>query len=156
MLRFRSLDDISELVGTPLPYGNWTRIDQDRVDRFAEVTEDHTWLHVDVERAALGPYAGTIAHGFLTLSLVPLLARQVYSLELPGQMVHYGLDKVRFPAPVPTGKRVRSKITPRAVKAHRRGHRILLHHEVEVEDQERPGCVADTIFFVLPPEEPTS
>lgn len=153
MLRFQSLDDIRNLVGTVLPYGGWIRIDQERVNRFADLTEDHTWLHVDVERAATGPYAGTIAHGFLTLSLIPLLARQVYALELPGQMVNYGVDGVRFPAAVPTGRRIRSRITPRAVEEHTRGHRILLHHEVEVEDQERPGCVADTIFFVLPAEE---
>jgi acyl dehydratase len=152
MLTFRSLDDIQALVGTPLPYGEWDRIDQDRVDRFAEVTEDHEWIHVDIERAKSGPYGGTIAHGFLTLSLVPMLAHRVYRLELPGQMVNYGLDTVRFPAAVPTGKRVRSRITPKAVEEHARGHRILLHHEIEVEGQERPGCIADTIFFLLLPE----
>ena len=152
MQRFRNLDDIHAVIGQQLPTGDWIRISQSRIQDFADATEDHEWLHVDPERAATGPYGGTIAHGLLTLSLLHLFGRKVYTLEMPGRLVYYGFDKVRFTDAVPSGARVRSRVTPLSVEPHLRGFRIVLHHEVEVEGHARPACIADSIFLLLPSE----
>ena len=95
-------------AGEELGTSDWLTIDQERVDRFAEATGDHQWIHVDVERAADGPFGGTIAHGYLTLSLVPLFGSQIFALETPGAKLNYGVNKVRFPSPVPVGSRIRA------------------------------------------------
>lgn len=150
VIRFRSLDDIRAAVGTPLPRGDWTPITQSRIDNFADVTEDHEWLHVDPERASAGPYGQTVAHGQLILSLLHVLGGNVYTLEMPGRLVYYGFDTVRFTDPVPSESRIRSRVTPKAVEPHSRGHRIMLHHEVEVDGRERPAAIVDSIFLLLP------
>lgn len=111
-VRFRSLDDIRSRVGTLLPCGDWIPITQSRIDGFADVTDDHEWLHVDRERAQAGPYGSTIAHGLLVLSLLHVLGDEVYTLELPGRLVYYGFDRVRFADAVPSESRVRSRVTP--------------------------------------------
>ena len=104
---FTTFDELAEAVGDDLGTSEWVEITQDRVDQFAEATGDHQWIHVDVERAAAGPFGGTIAHGYLTLSLIPWLGSQVFGLETPGAKLNYGVNKVRFPNPVRVGKRIR-------------------------------------------------
>ena len=110
MRTFTSLDELSDAAGEELGTSEWLTIEQERVDQFADATGDHQWIHVDVERAASGPFGGTIAHGYLTLSLIPLLGAQVFALDTPGAKLNYGVNKVRFPAPVPVGSRVRDTV----------------------------------------------
>src|SRR6188508_2996594 len=112
---FSTLDEVSAAIGEELGTSDWLEIDQDRVNRFADATGDHQWIHVDVERSKEGPFGGTIAHGYLTLSLVPWLGSQVFTLDTPGAKLNYGVNKVRFPSPVPVGSRVRATVSIGAV-----------------------------------------
>ncbi|MGN6129113.1 MAG: MaoC family dehydratase, partial [Nocardioidaceae bacterium] len=107
---FTSFDELTAAVGEELGTSDWLEVDQDRVNRFADATGDHQWIHVDVARAKAGPFGGTIAHGYRTLSRVPLRGSQVFSLETPGAKLNYGVNKVRFPHPVPVGSRIRDHV----------------------------------------------
>ena len=149
MRTFTSLDDVAAAAGTELGTSDWLEITQDRVDQFAEATGDHQWIHVDVERAKDGPFGGTIAHGYLTLSLVPFLGSQVFSLETPGAKLNYGVNKVRFPSPVPVGSRVRSHVAMGEVTDLPAGKQMLLRHTVEIEGGDKPACVAETVVLLL-------
>src|SRR5688572_6157270 len=111
MRTFTTFDELTAAVGEELGTSDWVEITQDRVDAFADATGDHQWIHVDVERAKAGPFGGTIAHGYLTLSLVPWLGSQVFALETPGAKLNYGVNKVRFPSPVRVGSRVRARVS---------------------------------------------
>lgn len=146
---FHTIAELEDAVGRSLGPGDWFTVDQSLVDGFADLTDDHEWLHVDIERARASEFGGTIAHGYLTLALIPLLGRSVYEVAAPGQLVNYGLQEVRFPAPLPVGSRARSHITPVAVTRVERGLRITLRHSIEVEGQDRPACVATTLFLLL-------
>jgi acyl dehydratase len=147
---FTSLDDVAAASGEELGTTEWVTIEQDRVDKFADATGDHQWIHVDVERAAEGPFGGTIAHGYLTLSLVPWLGSQVFSLETPGAKLNYGVNKVRFPNPVRVGSRVRSTVSVGDVTDLPSGKQLTLKHVVEIEGEEKPACVAETVVLLLP------
>jgi acyl dehydratase len=147
---FTSFDDLTAAVGEDLGASDWLTIEQDRVDAFAEATGDHQWIHVDVERAEQGPFGGTIAHGYLTLSLIPLLGSQVFSLDTPGAKLNYGVNKVRFPHPVRVGKRVRNTVSIAAVTDVPAGKQLTLGHTVEIEDEPKPACVAETVVLLLP------
>jgi acyl dehydratase len=139
------LNRLPELVGTALGTSDWRTIDQAAVDAFAEVTGDRQWIHVDPERAAAGPFGTTVAHGFLTLSLcAPILAE---ALEVAGasMQVNYGLERVRFPAPVPTGARVRGAVELVAADEIAGGVQSVLRVTVEVDGQQKPACVADVV-----------
>jgi acyl dehydratase len=144
-----SLDELAGLTGEPLGTSDWLEIDQDRVDRFADATGDHQWIHVDVERAANGPFGGTIAHGYLTLSLIPFLGAQVFSLETPGAKLNYGVNKVRFPSPVRVGSRIRSHVAMGEVTDLPAGKQLTVQHTVEIEGQDKPACVAETVVLLL-------
>jgi acyl dehydratase len=149
----RVLDDLAELAtltGAELGTSDWFEIDQDRVDGFAAATGDHQWIHVDVDRAASGPFGGTIAHGYLTLSLIPILGGQVFSLETPGAKLNYGVNKVRFPHPVRVGSRIRDRVTMGEVTDLPAGKQLTLHHVIEIEGQAKPACVAETVVLLLP------
>ena len=146
---FTTFDEVAAAAGEEIGTTDWVSIDQDRVDRFAEATGDHQWIHVDVERAADGPFGGTIAHGYLTLSLVPWLGSQVFSLETPGAKLNYGVNKVRFPSPVRVGSRVRAVVTMGDVTDVPAGKQLTLRYEVEVEGQSKPACVAETVVLLL-------
>jgi acyl dehydratase len=145
------LDELTALAGEELGTSEWLEIDQDRVNAFADATGDHQWIHVDVVRAAAGPFGGTIAHGYLTLSLIPLLGAQVFSLETPGAKLNYGVNKVRFPSPVPVGSRVRDHVTMGQVTDLPAGKQLTLRHTIEIEGQPKPGCVAETVVLLLAP-----
>jgi acyl dehydratase len=141
------LDELSGLAGEELGTSDWLEIDQDRVDGFADATGDHQWIHVDVERAKAGPFGGTIAHGYLTLSLVPYLGAQVFSLETPGAKLNYGVNKVRFPNPVRVGSRIRSRVVMGEVTDLPTGKQLTFKHTVEIEGQDKPACVAETVVL---------
>ena len=145
-----SLDELTGAAGEELGTSDWLEIDQERVNRFADATGDHQWIHVDVERAASGPFGGTIAHGYLTLSLIPLLGSQVFSLETPGAKLNYGVNKVRFPHPVRVGSRVRDTVTLGEVTDLPAGKQLTLRHVVEIEGQAKPACVAETVVLLIP------
>ncbi len=147
---FTSLDDVAAAKGEELGTTDWVTIEQDRVDKFADATGDHQWIHVDVERAADGPFGGTIAHGYLTLSLVPWLGSQVFSLETPGAKLNYGVNKVRFPNPVRVGSRVRNTVSVGDVTDLPSGKQLILKHVVEIEGEDKPACVAETVVLLLP------
>ena len=150
MRTFTTFDELSAATGEELGTSEWLTIDQERVDQFAEATGDHQWIHVDVERAKDGPFGGTIAHGYLTLSLVPYLGSTIFALETPGAKLNYGVNKVRFPHPVRVGSRIRSTITVGEVTDLPTGKQLTLRYVIEIEDQDKPACVAETVVLLLP------
>jgi acyl dehydratase len=150
MRTFTTLDEVAAASGSELGTSAWLTIDQDRVDRFAEATGDHQWIHVDTERAATGPFGATIAHGYLTLSLVPYLGSQVFTLDTPGAKLNYGVNKVRFPHPVLVGKRVRAHVALGEVTDLPAGKQMLLRYTIEIEGEAKPACVAETVVLLLP------
>ncbi|NJC63260.1 MaoC family dehydratase [Planosporangium flavigriseum] len=145
MREFPSLAALADAVGQHLGYSDWQEIDQKRVDLFADATGDRQWIHVDPERAAKGPFKSTIAHGFLTLSLVPMLNAQVYRVDGVRMAVNYGLNKVRFPAPLPVGSRVRGGVELVEVTPVEGGVQVVARVTVEVEGAPKPCCVAETV-----------
>jgi len=147
---FTSLDEVLAAVGQELGTSDWLTIDQDRVDQFAAATGDHQWIHVDVERAKEGSFGGTIAHGYLTLSLVPYLGSTVFSLDTPGAKLNYGVNKVRFPHPVRVGRRIRSTVSVADVADVPAGKQLTLRHVIEIEDEAKPACVAESVVLLLP------
>ncbi len=147
---FTTFEEIEAATGHELGTSDWLEITQERVDRFAETTGDHQWIHVDVERAKEGPFGGTIAHGYLTLSLLPWLGAQVYDLRTPGAKLNYGVNKVRFPHPVPVGSRIRCTISVAAVTGVPAGKQLILRHVIEIEDVDKPACIAETVVLLLP------
>jgi acyl dehydratase len=145
MREFPSLAALADAVGQHLGYSDWYQIDQKKVDLFADATGDHQWIHIDPERAAKGPFKGTIAHGFLTLSLVPMLNADVYRVDGVRMAVNYGLNKVRFPAPLPVGSRVRGGIELVEATPVEGGVQVVARVTVEVEGTAKPCCVAETV-----------
>jgi acyl dehydratase len=145
MTTFASLADLSAAVGTELGTSDWHLVDQHRVDLFAEATGDHQWIHIDPERAKSGPFGATIAHGYLTLSLIPVLAKECYSVEGVRMAVNYGSDKVRFPAPVPVGSSVRATAELVSTEEVPGGLQVKVRFTITGKDGGKPHCVADTI-----------
>src|SRR5579885_1651127 len=144
----RSVEELKALVGRETGLGQWVTITQEQVDRFADLTGDHQYIHVDPERAARTPFGGTIAHGYLTLSLQPLLGkdREGIKLELPTKMaVNMGTNRVRFPGPVHVGRRIRLHTTLLSVEEGENYIQVVNEQTVEVEGAERPGMVAETV-----------
>lgn len=142
-----SIDEAIEAVGEELGVSDWTGIDQQRIDAFADVTGDRQWIHVDPDRAsAESPYGATIAHGFLTLSLIPGLSKANYRVENAKMGINYGLNRVRFLAPVPTGSRirVRSKLVD-AAKVDDNTVDLIVGHTVELDGSQKPAAVAELI-----------
>lgn len=146
---FSSFEEIEAAAGEEIGATDWLEITQERVDQFADATGDHQWIHVDVEKAKDGPFGGTIAHGYLTLSLVPWLGSQVFTLDTPGAKLNYGVNKVRFPNPVRVGSRVRAKVAVGEVTDVSAGKQLTLKYVIEIEDQDKPACVAETVVLLL-------
>ena len=142
----RGPEDIHELVGDEIGTSGWFELTQDHIDGFADLTGDHQWIHTDPERAASGAFGTTIAHGYLTLSLLVPLLDEVLVIENRTSSINYGLDKVRFPAPVPSGSRVR--LSAKLVEATdiESGVQVKVDCVFEVEGQERPACVARAVL----------
>jgi acyl dehydratase len=140
------IDGLSKQVGNHLGYSEWHEITQDQVQLFAEATGDYQWIHLDVERAKAGPFGSTIAHGYLTLALAPVLLSEVYSVSGISMGVNYGLNKVRFPAPVTIGSKVRMGVVIDVVDEIAGGAQVTLTGTWEVEGATKPVCVAEIIF----------
>ena len=149
MRTFTDLDQLADAVGEDLGTSDWIDIDQARVDRFADATDDHQWIHVDPEQAAAGPFGATIAHGYLTASLIPALSASIFSVETDGPRLNYGLNKVRFPNPVLVGKRVRAQATLAELVDVPAGKQLVVRYTVEIEGETKPACVAETVVLLL-------
>jgi acyl dehydratase len=146
---FTKIDELTDAVGQELGTSDWLEITQDRVDEFADATGDHQWIHVDVERAKDGPFGGTIAHGYLTLSLIPQFGAQIFGLETPGAKLNYGVNKVRFPSPVRVGSRIRATASIADVSDVPAGKQMVTKFVVEIEGEAKPACVAETVVLLL-------
>lgn len=147
---FNGIEELKAAVGEHLGYSEWHEVTQDAVNQFAEATGDHQWIHVDVEKAKQGPFGGTIAHGYLTLSLIPMLSWEVYKVEGVTMGVNYGSNKVRFPTPVPVGSKVRGGFVITSVEPSSMGYTVSATATVEIEGQDKPACVAETLSVIVP------
>ena len=146
---FSTFDEIEAASGEEIGTSEWVEITQERVDTFAEATDDFQWIHVDQERAQAGPFGGTIAHGYLTLSLIPWLGSKVFRVETEGAKLNYGLNKVRFPNPVRVGARVRITVTVGEVAEIPAGRQLTMKFVIEIENEAKPACVAETVVLLL-------
>ncbi|RZF04833.1 MaoC family dehydratase [Streptomyces albidoflavus] len=142
---FASVDELRAAVGEQLGHTDWLEIEQKRIDQFAEATGDHQWIHVDPEQAKEGPFGTTIAHGYLTLSLLPVFGPQLISVEGVRMGVNYGVNKVRFPAPVPVGSRLRATAQVTEVSEVTGGIQVTTVFTVEREGGDKPVCVAEAV-----------
>jgi acyl dehydratase len=142
---FADLDELRAAVGVVLGPSDWITVDQAQIDAFADATGDHQWIHVDPQRAATGPFQTTIAHGFLTLSLMPVVLASLYKVQGVRMGVNYGLNRVRFPAPVPAGSRLRASAEIAEVSDIEGGAQLVLRATIERESAEKPVCVAEFV-----------
>lgn len=147
---FDTPDALLGSEGAELGFTDWMVIDQQRIDLFADATGDHQWIHVDPERAKDGPFGKTIAHGYLTLSLANLFLPQLLQVDNVSMGVNYGCDKVRFPAPVPVDSQVRGRGEIISAEEMKGGVQVVVRITIEVEGNERPACVVDTISRFFP------
>lgn len=150
---FATIDELAEAVGESLGPGRWYPVDQARIAQFADATDDHQWIHVDPRRAADGPYGATIAHGFLTLSLIPVLLRRLYRVDGAGMVINYGLNRVRFPAPVRTGSAIRAGARIASVEPVTGGAQLTMDVTVTADTSDKPVCVAETVSRLLVPPQ---
>jgi acyl dehydratase len=141
--------EIAEAAGQELGVSEWVAITQDRIDMFADATGDRQWIHVDPERAAGGPFGVTVAHGYLTLSMLPFLGAQVFAFAGDVARVNYGLNKVRFVSPVRVGAKVRSRVEMLDVADIEKGQQVTLQHTIEIKGDEKPACVAETVTLLM-------
>jgi acyl dehydratase len=149
MRTFTTFEELSAAVGEDLGTTDWLEITQERVDAFADATGDHQWIHVDVERSRSGPFGGTIAHGYLTLSLIPQFTPQLFSLETPGARLNYGVNKVRFPNPVKVGAKIRATAQVAEVTDVPAGKQMVTRFTIEIDGEAKPACVAETVVLLL-------
>ncbi|GGT41502.1 MaoC family dehydratase [Streptomyces purpureus] len=142
---FTSAEELRAAVGEQLGHSDWLEVDQKRIDLFADATGDHQWIHVDPQRAAAGPFGRTIAHGYLTLSLLPTFVPQIMRVEGMKMGINYGTEKVRFPAPVPVGSRLRATALLTGVEEAGGGVQVTAKVTVEREGGDKPVCVAESV-----------
>jgi acyl dehydratase len=142
---FDTLEELQPLVGQEVATSDWITVTQERIDRFAEATGDHQWIHIDPVRAAAGPFGTTIAHGFLTLSLLPEMAASALEIRATRMGVNYGLNKVRFPAPVPSGSRLRGHFRLIGYEPIDGGAQLTMEVTMEREGSAKPVCVAESL-----------
>ena len=150
---FADVEELRGAVGEVLGESDWVTVSQEMIDRFAEATGDFQWIHVDRERAKNSPFGATIAHGFLTLSLIPRLMDRVYSVGRVAARLNYGCNKVRFTEPVPSGSRIRASVRLAQVEPTPKGIRITSEATVLLEGSKRPACIAELVAVVLPEPE---
>jgi len=142
-------EEIAAAAGEELGVSEWLAITQERIDLFADATGDRQWIHVDPERAADGPFGATVAHGYLTLSMLPFLGAQVYAFAGNVARVNYGLNKVRFVTPVRVGSKIRNRVELLTVEEIDKGQRATLQHTVEIKGSDKPACVAETVVLLM-------
>jgi acyl dehydratase len=145
MIHIATLSSLKERVGQELAVGDWLLVDQATIDKFADATGDHQWIHVDRERAAKGPFGTTVAHGYLTLSLLPKLAESALQVDDVRMGVNYGLNRVRFPAPVPAGSHIRARLKLLSYEPIDGGAQLVMQVTMERQGSDKPVCVAETV-----------
>lgn len=145
MKHFAHLSELQPLVGQELGHSDWITIDQQRIDQFADATGDHQWIHVDPVRAAQGPFGATVAHGYLTLSLLPALVAGAFAVDDVRMGINYGLNRVRFAAPVRVGSRLRGHCLLLAYEPLEGGAQLTVQVTVELEGSAKPACVAESV-----------
>lgn len=150
MKTFNGIDELREAIGTHLGHSPWHTVTQEQIDLFAEATGDHQWIHVDPARAAQGPFGSTIAHGYLTLSLIPKLMWEVYTVEGLRMGVNYGSDKVRFPAPVPVDSQIRVGVELLSLAPGAGGELLKSRLTVEIRGSEKPACIMESLSVLVP------
>lgn len=150
MREFNGVDEVIAAVGEELGTSPWHEITQEDVNKFADATGDHQWIHVDPERAKNGPFGTTIAHGFLTLSLVAKFGFEVYTVNNLAMIVNYGCNKVRFPAAVPVGSKVRGSVKIDSCEQKPSGYQLVTTVTVEAEGIDRPVCIAESVMVLVP------
>jgi acyl dehydratase len=143
---FNGISELTAAAGEELGTSDWLVVDQERINTFADATGDHQWIHVDAERAAAGPFGGTIAHGMLTASLLSAFLPQIFRVDGVSMVINYGLNKVRFPAPVPAGARLRATSRFMAVKPLDGAAQAELSTTIEIENGAKPACVAESVL----------
>ncbi|HEU4543363.1 MAG TPA: MaoC family dehydratase [Jiangellaceae bacterium] len=148
-MRTATVADLPDLEGVHLGSSSWHEISQDQINQFADATGDHQWIHIDPERAAAGPFGATIAHGYLTLSVIPALLGDLLQVEGAAQAINYGLDKVRFPAPVPVGSRIRLTVAVEEVEQVPAGYQVAIAATVECDASPKPACAARVLYRFL-------
>lgn len=146
---FASLEEVKRALDRPLGPSAWLTVGQERINAFADATGDHQWIHVDAERAVTGPFGRTIAHGYLTLSLIPHFSQQLFRLDLGQARVNYGVNKVRFPAPVPVGACLRAQAAFVDLRESPGGATLTTRCTIEIDGQPKPACVAETVTLIL-------
>ncbi|KNA92407.1 MaoC family dehydratase [Gordonia sp. w5E2] len=146
---FNSISELTAAIGEDLGYGDWLEVTQDRIDAFADATGDHQWIHVDPGRAKDGPFGATIAHGYLTLSLLPLLAGDIFTVNGPKLVINYGLNKVRFPSPVKVGSRIRANAEIVSIDDSPAGVTMVVRSTVQIDGVEKPACVAENVRVLV-------
>lgn len=145
MKRFAHLHDLQALVGQNIGTSDWMHIDQERINRFAEATGDFQWIHIDAARAADGPFGATVAHGFLTLSLLPVMFESAFAIDDTKMGINYGLNRVRFVTPVAVGSRLRGQFVLHSYDFIEGGAQLEVEATIELEGSPRPACVAMTV-----------
>lgn len=146
---FNNRQEIADAAGQELGVSEWIAITQDRIDMFADATGDRQWIHIDTERAADGPFGVTVAHGYLTLSMLPFLGAQVFAFAGDVARVNYGLNKVRFVAPVRVGAKIRNRVEMPEVVEIEKGQQVTLRHTIEIKGEDKPACVAETVTLLM-------
>lgn len=143
------LDELAAKVGEELGVTDWISVEQDRVDLFADATGDHQWIHVDAEKAASGPFGATIAHGYLTLSMMPIFLGPFMAFDGVAMSLNYGVDKVRFPHPVRVGSKVRARVSVESVEEKPHGTLLTMGCVVEIDGVDKPACVAKPLALLV-------
>ncbi|WP_456698545.1 MaoC family dehydratase [Aeromicrobium sp. P5_D10] len=146
---FNNRQEIADAAGQELGVSEWIAITQDRIDMFADATGDRQWIHIDTERAAEGPFGVTVAHGYLTLSMLPFLGAQVFAFAGDVARVNYGLNKVRFVSPVRVGAKIRNRVEMPEVVEIEKGQQVTLRHTIEIKGEDKPACVAETVTLLM-------
>lgn len=141
--------EIAEAEGTELGVSEWIQVTQERINSFADATGDRQWIHIDPERATEGPFGATIAHGYLSLSLLPFLSAQVFAFAGDVARVNYGINRVRFVAPVVVGSKVRNRVHMLEVRDTAKGQQVTLRHTMEIKGLDKPACVAETVTLLM-------
>jgi acyl dehydratase len=147
---FNDVGELSKAVGEHLGWSEPLTVTQERVNQFADATGDHQWIHVDPERAKAGPFGGPIAHGYLTLSLIPVLLQSLYRVDGLAMAVNYGTEKVRFPAPLPVGSTVRAGAELASVREVAQGVQTTVRVTVQADGADKPTCVAEVVVLFVP------
>lgn len=148
MRLFENAAELAGMAGQEIGVSDWHTLDQRQIQAFADATLDQQWIHTDAERAAAGPFGTTVAHGYLSLSMLPYLAAQVYRVQGAVMTINYGLNKVRFPAPARVDSRIRDRLTLTSAIDTANGKQLQFRHLIELEGSEKPACIAETVSLL--------